>query len=184
MLSGVSPCGTCHMISPLSTFIAVSTPYGGFTIGSPCTLRPADGPPSAGTLAGGGGGVDCWGGRCGASAAQQSPGPITSRNSCRDARHVADIGELLRRRHQRARAHPHVAGLQVGDVRFWIGGGPWPVGCRRRDQRAVERTVDVAENRRRERRRLVAVALQPLERLRPQLRREVDEVVRHLDQVA
>src|SRR5438552_5908963 len=80
MLSGVSPCGTCQTSSPRSRLIADSTPYGGFTIGSPCTVRPALGP-SAASLAGAASGCCCCG-RCGASAAQQSPGPITSRNSC------------------------------------------------------------------------------------------------------
>ena len=78
----------------------------------------------------------------------------------------------------------HVAGLRVDDVRFRIGAGAGPVRRRRRDERAVERAVDVAEDRRRERRRLVLVVLQPLERLRAQLRREVDQIVRHLEVVA
>src|SRR5688572_22279658 len=42
--SGVSPCGTRHLIAPLSRSIAASTLYGGFTIDSPCTVRPP--PPS------------------------------------------------------------------------------------------------------------------------------------------
>ena len=37
--SGVSPCGTCHIISPLSRSIAESTPYGGLTIGRPSTRQ-------------------------------------------------------------------------------------------------------------------------------------------------
>src|SRR5207244_13246799 len=37
--SGVSPCATRHVISPRSRLIAANVPYGGFTIGSPCTFR-------------------------------------------------------------------------------------------------------------------------------------------------
>src|SRR5712692_2751820 len=83
MLSGVSPCGTCHISSPRSRLMAERTPYGGLAIGSPCTFRPP--PPVAGGLAAvPAGGVGAAGavGRGGASAAQQSPGPNTSRNSC------------------------------------------------------------------------------------------------------
>src|SRR5258707_9732843 len=72
MLSGVSPCGTCHRSSPRSRLIAASVPYGGFTIGSPWTLRPAPGPPSACAAGGGGGAVCC--GRGGASAAATTDG--------------------------------------------------------------------------------------------------------------
>src|SRR5262245_61926654 len=78
MLSGVSPCGTCHTSSPRSRLIAERMPYGGLTIGRPCTLSPmADVAPAAALPAAAG--AD---GRGGASAAQQSPGPSTSRNSC------------------------------------------------------------------------------------------------------
>src|SRR6266850_5899820 len=93
MLSGVSPCGTCHISSPRSRLMAERMPYGGFTIGSPCTVKPP--PPVAGGFAGaacpepveGAAAVGAAGaagavGRGGASAAQQSPGPRTSRNSC------------------------------------------------------------------------------------------------------
>src|SRR5258705_4553140 len=86
MLSGVSPCGTCHISSPRSRLMAERRPYGGFTIGSPCTVNPP--PPVAGGLAGapaaavGAAGAAGAVGRGGASAAQQSPGPRTSRNSC------------------------------------------------------------------------------------------------------
>src|SRR5690349_24643099 len=54
-------------------------PYGGLTIGRPWTARPRAAPACAGALAavGAAGAV----GRGGASAAQQSPGPSTSRNS-------------------------------------------------------------------------------------------------------
>src|SRR5579871_313971 len=82
--SGVSPCGTDHFNAPLSRSIAERTPYGGFTIGSPCTVRPAPAPPPGGVAAAGAGAVaraSCA--RCavrGESAAQQSPGPSTSRN--------------------------------------------------------------------------------------------------------
>src|SRR5437773_9197172 len=41
--SGVSPCGTCQAMSPRSRLIAVSNPYGGFTIGRPCTCVPLGG---------------------------------------------------------------------------------------------------------------------------------------------
>src|SRR5437899_11272432 len=83
MLSGVSPCGTCHISSPRSRLIAERMPYGGLTIGNPCTTSPP--PPVAGGFAAApAAGVGAAGsvGRGGASAAQQSPGPSTSRNSC------------------------------------------------------------------------------------------------------
>src|SRR5262245_52009624 len=76
MLSGVSPCGTCHAISPRSRSILDKMPYGGFTMGKPCTFNPSTGGGAPAAVGGGGGGV----GRGGASAAQQSPGPSTSRN--------------------------------------------------------------------------------------------------------
>src|SRR5438445_9652162 len=85
MSSGVSPCGACHMSSPRSRLIAESTPYGGFTIGRLWMVRPPS--EAAGGLAVGGGAVDVLASRArsavrGASAAQQSPGPSTSRNGC------------------------------------------------------------------------------------------------------
>src|SRR5216684_4938160 len=47
MLSGVSPCGTCHTISPLSRLIAQLRPYGGLPSGKPCMLvAPPPPPPS------------------------------------------------------------------------------------------------------------------------------------------
>src|SRR5437016_5677324 len=47
MAFGVSPCGTCHVISPRSRLIAVSVPYGGFVRGRPWTLRPPSSPSAA-----------------------------------------------------------------------------------------------------------------------------------------
>ena len=46
MASGVSPCATCQITSPLPRSIADSCPYGGFMIGSPCTVSPGAPPPS------------------------------------------------------------------------------------------------------------------------------------------
>src|SRR5471032_1260592 len=48
--SGVSPCGTCHFIVPLSRSMAFSRPYGGLRSGSPCTTRPP--PPPCGAAGG------------------------------------------------------------------------------------------------------------------------------------
>ena len=98
----------------------------------------------------------------------------------RKPRHVADVGESFRRRDERPRADGHVARLREHGVRLRIRRRPRPVGRRRRDDGAVERTGRVADDRRREWRRLVLVFLQPLERLRTQFRREVDQIVRHL----
>src|SRR5215510_6195695 len=47
-LSGVSPCGTLNLMVPLFRSIAVSTPYGGLTNGSPsspCVNPPRPPPP-------------------------------------------------------------------------------------------------------------------------------------------
>src|SRR5271154_7089143 len=77
MLSGVSPCATCQVISPLSRLIAASVPYGGLKIGSPCTVKPPAPPSGAGLAAGlaelGGVGTGGAAERRGPSAAQQSP---------------------------------------------------------------------------------------------------------------
>ena len=82
MLSGVSPCGTCHMISPRSRLIAESVPYGGFVMGIPWMFRGGTDGTGGEPAAGAGGGV--FSGLCDrpASAAQQSPGPRTTRNGC------------------------------------------------------------------------------------------------------
>src|SRR5262249_15886545 len=52
-LSGVSPCATCQMISPLLRSMALICPYGGFMMGSPRTDRaPPPPPPPADPVAG------------------------------------------------------------------------------------------------------------------------------------
>ena len=102
-----------------------------------------------------------------------------------DAAHVADVGEARRRRHQRVRVMPGVRCLREGDVRLRIVAAARPVGAAAKiaDVQRAEQAVDVAEDRRVEQRpRLVARQLS--ERLRPQLRREVDEVVRDVHEVA
>src|SRR5262245_65404230 len=85
--SGVSPCGTDHISSPLSMLSATIRPYGGLTMLRPWTVAPNPPPPPAGAaprpppaapaaagggVGGGGGGVA---GRRGASAASPSPPP-------------------------------------------------------------------------------------------------------------
>src|SRR5436190_7487826 len=47
MLSGVSPCAICQAMSPLFKLIAVFRPYGGLTIGNPCTFSPPPPPPAS-----------------------------------------------------------------------------------------------------------------------------------------
>src|SRR2546427_12690384 len=82
MLSGVSPCGTCHIISPRSRLIAERIPYGGLKIGSPCTVRPPPAPPAGGLapdgVGGGGGGGTL---RLAPSAAPQVAGPRADLNA-------------------------------------------------------------------------------------------------------
>src|SRR5262245_42385074 len=64
-LSGVSPCGTCQVISPLSRLTALTVPYGGLSSERPCTVVPTTG-------AGGGGG---GGGVAAGAAAAVAPRP-------------------------------------------------------------------------------------------------------------
>ena len=45
--SGVSPCGTCQRMSPVSRLMALMRPSGGLTIGSPWTWMPLMLPPCA-----------------------------------------------------------------------------------------------------------------------------------------
>ena len=109
MLSGVSPCGICHISSPRSRLIAASMPYGGLTIGSPCTLSPSAAPPPAGAAAGAGGCLLRRPLRRVGGAAVARPQHLPE-VLARDAGHVSDIREPFRRRDERSRASVLPAG--------------------------------------------------------------------------
>src|SRR5258708_2640029 len=92
-----------------------------------------------------------------------------------NAGEIAPIRVLARRLGQRPHAR-RVTGRHESDVQLWIIAAAGPVRRRAGDERA-EITVDVGKAAGHERIWRILVALDHLDRLLPQLRREVDEVI-------
>ena len=119
----------------------------------------------------------------GESAAQQSPGPRTSVNG----RPAMPETYLMSEKFGGGGTSdpdvmPTLFAFAIRGVRFRIVGDAGPVGAADRVAHVdrAEQAVDAAEHRRVVHPRRHLVALDVLERLRAHLRREVDQIVRHL----
>ena len=179
MLSGVSPCAICQLMSPLFRSIAVMRPYGGLINGRPCTDSAA-----AATAACRAAPAGAWPRPPAGAPADRAPLPAAGRRGASRAGPALSVcvctgGAFARatpstvaevrlgriRLHQaERRRRRHREDVQL--VRFRIERAALPVraaGDRRQDQRA-ERSLDLAHHWRRED-RADLVARQQLQRL-------------------